>query len=101
MTTASPLGGSFDGVLFENVDVFDINRKGYYFEALSNAVITNFEMTNVGEWGGIPATGSNGQGGERGVKRSGAAGNGQRVRTPRNDANSRSKLAASWPRFRP
>jgi Ca2+-binding RTX toxin-like protein len=56
-------GGVFDGVLIDGTDFADLNRKGIYAEALSDAHITNFTMTNVGEFGGITATGSLGAGG--------------------------------------
>ena len=55
--------GVFDGVLIDGVNFADLNRKGIYVEALSNAQILNIVMTNVGEFGGIVATGSLGAGG--------------------------------------
>ena len=55
--------GVFDGVLIDGTTFADLNRKGIYVEALSNAQILNVTMTNVGEFGGIVATGSLGAGG--------------------------------------
>jgi Ca2+-binding RTX toxin-like protein len=55
--------GIFDAVLIDGTAFSDLNRKGIYAEALSNAHITNFTMTNVGEFGGITATGALGRGG--------------------------------------
>ena len=55
--------GVFDGVTIDGTGFADLNRKGIYVEALSNATIANFTMTNVGEFGGITATGALGAGG--------------------------------------
>ncbi len=55
--------GVFDGVTIDGTSFADLNRKGIYVEALSNATIANFSMTNVGEFGGITATGALGAGG--------------------------------------
>jgi uncharacterized protein len=55
--------GVFDGVVIDGVNFADLNRKGIYVEALSNAQLLNVTMSNVGEFGGILATGSLGAGG--------------------------------------
>jgi hypothetical protein len=49
-------GGDLDGLTMDGTDFSDLNRKGMYFETLSNAHIDHVTMTNVGEFGGITAT---------------------------------------------
>jgi VCBS repeat-containing protein len=56
-------GGGFHIVVINGVTFQDLNRKGIYAEALSEAQLLNLVMTNVGEFGGITATGALGAGG--------------------------------------
>ena len=44
-------GGDLNDVLIDGTEFTDLVEKGMYFETLSEALITNITMTNVGEWG--------------------------------------------------
>jgi Ca2+-binding RTX toxin-like protein len=55
--------GLADGVVFDGTDFSNLAYKGMYFEALSNAHLTNITMSNVGQFGATSGTaGSGGDG---------------------------------------
>ena len=58
--------GAFDGVNIDGVTFSDLGEKGIYAEQLSNAVITNITMNDVGQFGRGPAFGPASQTGEFG-----------------------------------
>lgn len=45
--------GLADGIVIDGTHFDDLLRKGIYAEALSNALLTNITMNQVGEWGSI------------------------------------------------
>ncbi|WP_373504778.1 beta strand repeat-containing protein [Aestuariivirga sp.] len=58
--------GAFDGITIDGVTFDDLGEKGIYAEQLSNAVITNITMNDVGQFGRGPAFGPATQTGEFG-----------------------------------
>jgi len=56
---ASP-AGSFDNVTISGVSFEHLTQKGIYAEQLSDAVISDIVMNDVGQYGGGPAFGANG-----------------------------------------
>jgi VCBS repeat-containing protein len=64
---ATDESGAFDEVLISGVEFRDMGEKGIYAEQLSNAVITDIQMNNVGQFGRGPAFGGPNQAGEFGA----------------------------------
>ncbi|MBR0875485.1 hypothetical protein JQ633_34390, partial [Bradyrhizobium tropiciagri] len=55
--------GNADHVVIDGTSFTDITQKGIYAETLSDAHITNIAMDNVGQYGGGPAFGADGNAG--------------------------------------
>lgn len=55
--------GSADGILIDGVDLSQLALKGLYFEAASDAHVTNFTMNDVGQFGAPSTSGVAGSGG--------------------------------------
>src|SRR5262249_43777271 len=67
-TPAHKPNGLADGVLLDGVTFSNLVYKGAYFEALSNAHLTDITMTNVGQFGApVTSNGSNPYSGGNGI----------------------------------
>lgn len=61
--TSTSGDGNLIGFTINGTSFFDITQKGLYIETLYNALITNIDMTNVGQHGGGSAFGAHGANG--------------------------------------
>ncbi len=52
--------GAFSGVTIDGTDFQHLTEKGIYLEQLSDGLIDNVTMTDVGQYGGVPSNGQNG-----------------------------------------
>ncbi|MDQ2082873.1 VCBS domain-containing protein, partial [Xanthobacteraceae bacterium Astr-EGSB] len=59
---AATAAGAFDDVTIDGTSFAHLTEKGIYAEQLSNAIITNITMNDVGEFGRGPAFGAAGKG---------------------------------------